>query len=250
MSTHAGFHQRAATQVNASIYAIDPRGPDGACRTAASSCQRRRSDDPDAAGLERTRSAGTKTASRATACRRSPRRPAASPSSTPTASRTRSTASSSENSSYYVLAYYPPNPKRDGKFHKIEVRVNAARADRSLAHGLRQRRRASRRRRPKTHAAAGVARRAGQPDAGQRPRDEGVCGALQGNRAERLGAARRRAARPRHAARRPTQARDRVLRGRRARASSRRRAATRCRSTSGPRRRPASSRAASASSAG
>jgi VWFA-related protein len=28
-----------------------------------------------------------------------------------------------ENSSYYVLAYYPPNPKRDGKFHKIEVRV-------------------------------------------------------------------------------------------------------------------------------
>jgi VWFA-related protein len=29
-----------------------------------------------------------------------------------------------ENSSYYVLAYYPPNPKRDGKFHKIEVRVN------------------------------------------------------------------------------------------------------------------------------
>jgi hypothetical protein len=29
-----------------------------------------------------------------------------------------------ENSSYYVLAYYPPNPKRDGKFHNIQVRVN------------------------------------------------------------------------------------------------------------------------------
>jgi VWFA-related protein len=28
-----------------------------------------------------------------------------------------------ENSSYYVLAYYPPNPKRDGKFHKIDVRL-------------------------------------------------------------------------------------------------------------------------------
>jgi VWFA-related protein len=28
-----------------------------------------------------------------------------------------------ENSAYYVLAYYPPNPKRDGKFHKIDVRV-------------------------------------------------------------------------------------------------------------------------------
>src|SRR5439155_18223422 len=28
-----------------------------------------------------------------------------------------------DNSSYYVLAYYPPNPKRDGKFHRIDVRV-------------------------------------------------------------------------------------------------------------------------------
>src|SRR5439155_1991884 len=26
-----------------------------------------------------------------------------------------------DNSSYYVLAYYPPNPKRDGRFHKIDV---------------------------------------------------------------------------------------------------------------------------------
>jgi VWFA-related protein len=29
-----------------------------------------------------------------------------------------------ENSSYYMLAYYPPNPKRDGKFHNITVRVS------------------------------------------------------------------------------------------------------------------------------
>jgi VWFA-related protein len=29
----------------------------------------------------------------------------------------------SDNSSYYVLAYYPPSPKRDGKFHRIQVRV-------------------------------------------------------------------------------------------------------------------------------
>jgi VWFA-related protein len=28
-----------------------------------------------------------------------------------------------ENSSYYMLAYYPPNPKRDGKFHNVNVRV-------------------------------------------------------------------------------------------------------------------------------
>ncbi len=29
-----------------------------------------------------------------------------------------------DNSSYYVLAYYPPTTKPDGKFHKIEVKVN------------------------------------------------------------------------------------------------------------------------------
>ncbi len=29
-----------------------------------------------------------------------------------------------DNSSYYVLAYYPPSDKRDGKFHKIDVRVS------------------------------------------------------------------------------------------------------------------------------
>jgi VWFA-related protein len=29
-----------------------------------------------------------------------------------------------DNSSYYVLAYYPPTNKRDGKFHRIEVKVN------------------------------------------------------------------------------------------------------------------------------
>jgi VWFA-related protein len=29
-----------------------------------------------------------------------------------------------DNSSYYVLAYYPPQSKRDGKFHRIQVRVS------------------------------------------------------------------------------------------------------------------------------
>jgi VWFA-related protein len=29
-----------------------------------------------------------------------------------------------DNSSYYVLAYYPPSVKTDGKFHRIEVKVN------------------------------------------------------------------------------------------------------------------------------
>ena len=43
-----------------------------------------------------------------------------------------------DNSSYYVLAYYPPNPKRDGKFHNIQVRVNRPGADRARAPGLRE----------------------------------------------------------------------------------------------------------------
>jgi VWFA-related protein len=30
----------------------------------------------------------------------------------------------SDNSSYYVLAYYPPSNRRDGKFHRIEVRAS------------------------------------------------------------------------------------------------------------------------------
>ena len=29
-----------------------------------------------------------------------------------------------DNSSYYVLAYYPPSDKKDGKFHRIQVKVN------------------------------------------------------------------------------------------------------------------------------
>jgi VWFA-related protein len=29
-----------------------------------------------------------------------------------------------DNSTYYVLAYYPPNKKADGKFHRIDVKVN------------------------------------------------------------------------------------------------------------------------------
>ena len=36
---------------------------------------------------------------------------------------TSSTASSVLNSTYYVLGYYPKDARRDGRFHKIEVRV-------------------------------------------------------------------------------------------------------------------------------
>ena len=42
-----------------------------------------------------------------------------------------------DNSSYYVLAYYPPSDKRDGKFHKIEVRVTRPGLRRPRAPGVR-----------------------------------------------------------------------------------------------------------------
>ena len=43
-----------------------------------------------------------------------------------------------DNSSYYVLGYYPANDKRDGRFRKIEVqRRQSARADDPRAQGLR-----------------------------------------------------------------------------------------------------------------
>ena len=40
-----------------------------------------------------------------------------------------------DNSGYYVLAYYPPSDKRDGKFHKIEVRVTRPGLDRAARPG-------------------------------------------------------------------------------------------------------------------
>ena len=42
-----------------------------------------------------------------------------------------------ENSSYYVLGYYPPSNKRDGKFHKIEVKLKRPGLARHRAQGLR-----------------------------------------------------------------------------------------------------------------
>ena len=95
-----------------------------------------------------------------------------------------------------MLAYYPPNPKRDGKFHNINVRVTrpglTVRSRRGYANPTGKVAGAAEER-----AVRGVARHAAEPDAGQRPGDEGVRRAVQGHRAERVGAARRRAARAR-----------------------------------------------------
>ena len=104
-----------------------------------------------------------------------------------------------ENSSYYVLAYYPPNPKRDGKFHNIRVRVNrpglTVRARRGYANP------SGKAPVPAANAAQPAERRgegsARQPVARQRSDDAGVCRAVQGHRAEGVRAARRGAVRAR-----------------------------------------------------
>ncbi len=87
-----------------------------------------------------------------------------------------------DNSSYYVLAYYPPDA-RPGRTHKIDVRVTRP--------GLTVRARKAyltpkKVDPPKTTAQqpvdAGAARGARQPAAGQRPDDARVRGAVQGRR--------------------------------------------------------------------
>ena len=104
-----------------------------------------------------------------------------------------------DNSSYYVLAYYPPSDKRDGKFHKIDVqgepagrrRARAARlhvteregagaARASIAHG------------PSTALLDALA----QPAARQRPDDARVARAVQGDGPECVRPVHRRGARP------------------------------------------------------
>ena len=119
-----------------------------------------------------------------------------------------------ENSSYYVLAYYPPNPKRDGKFHNIRVRVNrpglTVRARRGYANPSGKAPvPAANSREPAERRDEGGAR---QPVARQRPDDAGVCRAVQGHGAEGVRVARRGDIREEPAARRRRQAAAFVLR--------------------------------------
>ena len=76
-------------------------------------------------------------ASRRTACACSARRPAASPRSTRNDFSAALRALVDDNSSYYLLGYYSTNERRDGRFRKIEVKVNAAGADGARAQRLR-----------------------------------------------------------------------------------------------------------------
>ena len=183
----------------------------------------RRRDGQTTGGLDRAADADARharTAERAAAAAQQPadagrRDRAASRSSTRTASTTTFDRIVQDNSSYYVLAYYPPNPKRDGKFHNIQVRVNrpgvTVRARRGYANpsGKVKEPVAN----PASKLTARGARGARQSAAGERPDHPGVRGAVQRHGAEGLGAARRGDARPRSAARRRRQAAALVLRG-------------------------------------
>ena len=105
-----------------------------------------------------------------------------------------------DNSSYYVLAYYPPDA-RPGRYHKIEVRVSRpdliVRARRGHVTPKKAAAVTTKSTQPGDARSEGGAR---QPAAGQRPDDARVRGAVQGDGAERVGAVRRRDARPRPAA--------------------------------------------------
>ena len=107
---------RAATKANASIYAIDPRGLQG-----MSDASIELQSVPEAGLDER----GLQNESRLA---RESLQAFAGETGGFAVVNTNRIANAfdrivEENSSYYVLAYYPPNPKRDGKYHNINVRV-------------------------------------------------------------------------------------------------------------------------------
>ena len=120
----------------------------------------------------------------------------------------------SDNSTYYVLAYYPPSDKRNGKFHKIEVKTTRpgltirSRKGYSAPRGKAPARACCRRRKA-VHRRHGGAE---QSDSGQRRPHADVRGAVQGHRPEGVGAHRRRDGRPGSQSGREQQGRGVLLR--------------------------------------
>ena len=94
-----------------------------------------------------------------------------------------------DNSSYYVLGYYPTNDKRDGRFRNVQVKVLQAGTE-----GPRPPRLRGAGAREEGESVEGIARgegdpraarRARQPDRHQRTDDQRVCRAVQGGRRQR-----------------------------------------------------------------
>ncbi len=117
-----------------------------------------------------------------------------------------------ENSSYYMLAYYPPESETGRQVPQHQRPRHTSGADRSLSARLRE----SIGQGPgafKERSVGRDGRHAAEPDSCQRSRDEGVRRAVQGHRAERVGASGCRAARARSAHGRERQDRARLLGG-------------------------------------
>ena len=174
-----------------------PARPDRTSATRRSRSSRSPTTRRSASARARCR---TSCGCRRTACGRCRRKPAASRSSTGTTSPRPISASSQDNSSYYVLAYYPPDAQAGARTqdrrpclaaeHVVRARrghVTPKKADAVEAPSATDTRDAR---------GEGGAR---QPAAGQRPDDARVRGAVQGHGAECVGAVRRRDARPRPA---------------------------------------------------
>ena len=207
----------AAARGNVSIYGIDPRGltnPSAETIEFGSLPRPRTSGSGSATGRSRT-SCGCPRA----ACASSPTTPADSRSSTRTTFATAFDRIVRDNSSYYAMAYYPPTDKA-GKFHKIEVQGESPRPGGPRPAGLRDaeaaggaRRTLARRTRPTAKLMTPELRDALDsplPVSGLTMKV--FASPFKGSGAERLGAPRRRGARPRPAAQHERQGR-RHLRG-------------------------------------
>ena len=128
-----------ANRANVSVYAIDARGLDaeralGATRDALDDARRVSQDTMESMGagavskdevkLSETAESALRANAQQTACRTSPRAPAGSSSRTPTTSGPARREIAADIAAYYQLTYVPPPSPFDGRFRKIEVRVN------------------------------------------------------------------------------------------------------------------------------
>ena len=112
----------AATRANVSIFAIDPRGLtafDELIQVSGSVPSDISPSDFNLTGAP----SGFAAHCRSRACRCSPTRPAGSRRVNRNDFAGAFDRVVRENSSYYVLGYYPANDRRDGRFRRLEVRV-------------------------------------------------------------------------------------------------------------------------------